>query len=97
MSPDQSAADHVARFLTREVMEALLGGWTVHNERQARRWEASRPRPDDFLGGSDLDTARARWHRMTAVATAYRNRASIAPIDELSADLVTVFREEWAA
>ena len=70
------------------MVEALLDGWSLHNERQAHRWETARPRQDDFIGGSDVDIARARWYRMTAVATAYRNRASIAPLDELGADLV---------
>ncbi len=86
------AADHAGHFRARVLVEAMLDGWTVHNERQAHRWEASRPRPNDFLGGSTVEAQRARWQRMTAVAAAYRNRSTIAPLDELTADLLSVVR-----
>lgn len=91
------ATDQVTHFQARVVVEALLDGWSVHNERQARRWESSRPRPEDFLGGSTVENQRERWRRMTAVASAYRNRASIAPLHELGADLVQVVYEEAIA
>lgn len=91
------AADQLAHFRARVVVEALLDGWSVHNERQARRWESSRPRPGDFLGAATTEDQRERWRRMTAVASAYRNRASIAPLHELGADLAQVIHEEAIA
>lgn len=90
------AADYTARFQARVLVEALLDGWTIHNERQARRWETSRPRQNDFLGCATVEDQRARWQRMTAVATAYRNRASVAPIEELTTDLLAVLGENEA-
>lgn len=89
-------SDQVAHFRARVVVEALLDGWSVHNARQARRWEAARPRPDDFLGDSTTEAQRDRWRRMTAVASAYRNRSSIAPLDDLGTAAVNVLLEEVA-
>lgn len=99
--PDSVAAaatDHVAHFRRRVLMEALLDGWSIHNERQARRWLEARPRSGDFLGtSSTVEDQRIRWRRMTAVAAAYRSRATLVPLDELSADLVCVLSEHEQA
>lgn len=87
------AADHLAHFRARVLVGALLDGWSIHNERQALRWEASRPRPGDWLGRSSAADQRIRWNRMTAIAEAHRNRASIAPLEELGTDLLHLLGE----
>lgn len=90
----RQAAEHVAHFRVRVLVEGLLDGWSLHNERQARRWLDSRPRPGDFIGtNATVEDHRERWRRMTAIAAAYRNRATLAPLEELSAGLVSVLRE----
>jgi len=97
MPPAIVAADHAAHFRARVLVEALLDGWSLHNERQADRWAAARPRPGDYLGASTTEDQRERYRRMSAISHAFRNRASIAPIEELGADLVNVLSERGDA
>ncbi|GAA0978257.1 hypothetical protein ENKNEFLB_02820 [Nocardioides aquaticus] len=91
MTPEQQ--DHVEHFRARVLAQALLDGWSIHNERQAARWAAARPRADDYLGQSTLEQQRERYYRMTAVASAYRNRSTIVPFVEL----VDTFDSLWEA
>lgn len=86
--------DHVEHFQRRVLIDAMLDGWAATWERAARRYEAARPRPEDFHGRADRDALRVKWHELSEIARACRARAQVAPLEVLMVDIDEVFSLE---
>lgn len=87
------AADHLAHFQRRVLVDSLLDAWSVYWERRARVLEEARPRPGEFHGGATREQLRDQWIRLTAMAQACRARAQVSPLELVTEDVDAVLGE----
>lgn len=79
----RTVAEYVANFQRRILQDALAEATAAYWLRRAADTEAARARPGDYVPAHvTREERQARWDRLTALAQAYRNRATFALIPD---------------
>lgn len=83
--------DHfVKRLLTDCLNEATSRYWL----KRAEDFERAKPRPDEFHGNAATPAKlNEQWRRLDDIARACRARAQVSPLDEIAAEVETIFEE----
>ncbi len=84
--------DYVENFQRRVMQDALAEATAAYWLHRADTFEAARPRPDDYT--ETAEERRAKWHELTEIAQACRNRAAVAQMhDGIDPDIEAVWNE----
>jgi hypothetical protein len=86
---------YIAHFRARVLQDALTEATAAYWHRRAATFEAARHHPEtDHPGDATLNELRDQWARMTTIATACRNRATISLLqDGIDTEVTQAIRE----
>lgn len=86
--------EYVEHFRARVLQDALNEATSRYCLRRAAQFEWARPALGDFTGTATDIERRAKWHELTGIARACRNRAAVSLIqDGIEPEVFVALRE----